>query len=208
MRKRYTNWSCAIFPGFYETIIGNPILEEDDLEMPEGFYFEISNWDQYAKEIGKEWVAAMYEQLLEDDLVYDLDFIEISSPKYYNFETDKLVISVCYRKELISYCKDSEEFGEYLKENFSDRDGFISFIPNNKKEFFHRMENGDDRTIDVMIEFWLLKNLDFEQVLESVLERQYEIALNLKCLESDKDFKQYDYEIVDGYKVNVLGEIK
>lgn len=169
---KYTNWSTEIFEGFYESR-----LYYSDCPM-------LPNFDEFERRVGEYATDIMYESLPIPDftLIKKMDFVGIYSPKYYNFETDRLMIEITYDDDaLASYCFEHtrNEFDIYLRETFSSYDGFHSFIANNVSDFKTQMEDEEtsgwsNRCSQVMLEFYLLQNLDFEDVRDKVAEFAYE----------------------------------
>lgn len=169
---KYTNWSTEIFEGFYESRLYN-----SDCPM-------LTNFSEFERRVGEYATDIMYESLPIPDftLIKKMDFAGIYSPKYYNFETDRLIIEITYDDDaLASYCFEHKrnEFDIYLRDNFSSYDGFHSFIANNVSDFKDQMEDEEtsgwsNRCSQVMLEFYLLQTLDFEDVRDKVAEFAYE----------------------------------
>ena len=165
---KYTNWSTEIFEGFYESLLYN-----SDCPL-------LTNFDEFESRVGEYATDLMYESLPIPDftLIKKMDFIGITSPKYYNFETDRLMIEITYDDDaLASYCfeHNRNEFEIYLRQNFTSCDGFHSFIANNVSDFKNQMEDEEsNRCSQVMLEFYLLKNLDMEEIRNQVAEFAYE----------------------------------
>lgn len=207
MKHEYINFSCKIFAGFYETFLYNSDMLYNEQHsynsMPEGYELEIDDFVAYQNEIGKKAVDKLYDQLYDFDVIQDMNFKEIVSPAYYNFETDKLVIDIDYDEDALKkYCFETfaDDFDNHLHEMFSSRDGFISFVPNNLKEF---KEWNDDRMIDVMIEFYLLQMIDFESYEQDLYDSVSETFYNHLCLYKDKEY--FEYSLDDEENV-IVGE--
>lgn len=169
---KYTNWSTDIFEGFYESNLYNsdcPLLKD---------------FDEFERRVGEYATDVIYESLPLPSLslITNMTFVGISSPKFYNFETDRLMIEITYDDDaLASYCFEDKrnEFENYLRETFSSYDGFISFVANNVSDFKKQMEDEEssgwsDRCSQVMLEFYLLQTLDMEGVRNRVEEFAYD----------------------------------
>lgn len=110
------------FGGFYDSIHSDRI----DYEIDEQAYPSDENvdWDKTKEDYCRE-----YLNLINVELNLRLKFEGIWSPKYYNFETDKIDASIDegdwknWRKELLK----NNELREYIEENSKSRDGFTSF---------------------------------------------------------------------------------
>lgn len=166
---QYTNWSTEIFEGFYDSR-----LYTSDCPM-------LTNFSEFESRVGKYATDVMREEL-PSGFISEMKFAGIYSPKYYNFETDRLMIEITYDDDaLASYCFEDNrnEFDIYLRETFTSYDGFHSFIANNVSDFKNQMEDEEtsgwsNRCSQVMLEFYLLQTLDFEDVRDKVAEFAYE----------------------------------
>lgn len=161
MRIEYTNQSPRLFAGFYDSVLYNYDLESSVAECmadDSGTEYEIADWNGYQQSIAKDCAAWLFEHLPNHDIIKSMDFKELWSPREYNFMTDRLTFD-CEIDDVAlknyCFCAHRELFGKYLYENWSNRSGFISFIPNNLADF----ENEPD--MEIMIEFYLLNELDF-----------------------------------------------
>jgi hypothetical protein len=121
------------FPGFYESELDWMIDNEIEMEMEEPG----ESWEQvdartdYRKamvEISKQWLNRF-----NAETGYNLEFGNLESPREYNFTTDKVLayISLEEVEKAREICgKNLNEFDEFLQENFTSYDGFISFYSN------------------------------------------------------------------------------
>lgn len=173
-----------LFPGFYESCLYNSdmlyFMSENDEDGKEWDFVEPNGYAEYEIAVCKKCIEDIMDLMENNDAITDMQFKEINSPREYNFTTDKLVCEVeIDLDKLRKYCYETEreKFEEYLKENYSSYDGFISFIPNNVKEF----EQEKDDT-DVMIDFYILSHLEegySEEGWEILREYNAESAQNL-----------------------------
>ena len=165
MKYQYQNWSTIIFMGFYES----PLYYCDteyyiNENMDDDNTYEI-DWDPYTQTVCKGACDELYTCINHDDnIILDMDYVGMSSPKYYNYSTDKLNIDMKLNlRNLKRYVKDNkEDFNLYLKDNFTSYDGFTSFISNNYNEFVKDYKEDfcgvdKDRCINVMVEYYLLR---------------------------------------------------
>lgn len=169
---KYTNWSTEIFEGFYESRLYNS-------DCP-----SLKDFERFTHRVGKYATAEMYHSLPYRDftLIRKMKFAGISSPKYYNFETDRLMIEITYDDDaLASYCfeHNRNEFDIYLRQNFTSYDGFISFVANNVSDFKKQMDEEEssgwsNRCSQVMLEFYLLQTLDLEGIRDRVMDFAYD----------------------------------
>lgn len=208
MKHVYCNSSCKVFSGFYESNLYNSdMLYNFEREyLPKGFCWEFVNggFDKFCKETCEDWVDAMSDNFDENPLDMKLKYKSLWSPKYYNYSTDKINIEVDINlAKLKKFCwKDNrDEFDEYLNKHWSSHDGFISFIPNNVREFEEeykcRSDWKHDSLIDIMIEFYLLKYVNFVDVEMDCYENEWERLYNNITLQSEEDWSLWDFEYDD-----------
>lgn len=73
----------------------------------------------------------------------------IYHPREYNFSDDELNFSISVNNAWVNQkfeeYKDSPEFQNYLKNNYSSYEGFISYFPSNIQEFINAFESDRDR---------------------------------------------------------------
>jgi hypothetical protein len=124
------------FGGFYGSV--HEQLVESAVEMwhmDEDGNIEndtIDNWDwrESNNKYMREWTN-IFSEWLKDDYDLDIDFtnLELISPKYYNFETDKIDADITEREldDLLGKFDNDVEFMQYLKQATTSYDGYISF---------------------------------------------------------------------------------
>ena len=155
------NIQLPFFPGFYESDLkncdtaywalkeelenyqkeyayGNPDeqaiyaqLTEDDIDFDD---------DRYEEDVRNAWVESFRGYLPE--FVLSLENVEMTSPRYYNFETDRLWGDVELRDDWMDVVrKFMEENSDWLRERIKDEwtsyDGFMSFMSNNFDDLSH-----------------------------------------------------------------------
>ena len=145
------------FPGFYESIFCNSDefwddehemkFEIEELISSKKFEvtYEYEDFNKYKLDVGKKYMECYVEELLEvlpDDITEHEDFqfeiIEntnsVTSPKYYNYDTDHCWCEVKTNRKTLKLIKEYtlrlDGVQKYLRDHFTSRDGFISFIPN------------------------------------------------------------------------------
>lgn len=125
------------FGGFYESIhsevIDNQIEyfieSENDLndtnKQHDDYNFDYKSMqNQYIKqycEMLSDYIKKEY------DLNIEFSNLKLISPKYYNFETDKIECEVSNYKDLINYFKNDSDFLDYLNQATQSYDGYTSF---------------------------------------------------------------------------------
>lgn len=157
----YVNWSTDIFQGFYESGLYNSDtlynLQDEDI----GYDFTENGWTGFTNKVARQCVDLLNDYC-RGGLIKHIDFVELYSPRYYNFDTDRLVCKVeCDWQGLIDYCYETcNDFDEYLHNNFTSYSGFTSFVPNNITDFFNRLDDDFERLSQVIIEYYLLNRID------------------------------------------------
>jgi len=154
------------FSGFYESIHDSNIdraLEDgfnynretdEDQEVPEEVWEADIDRHAIRVEYCKSFVAALGN---EHDLT--LTFDEMTSPREYNFSTDKIYCLIP-REEINKIRKEVEAHEDYpqlIKNRFTSRDGFMSFYSNDYQNEVWTRETLDECQYEVLIEFWLDK---------------------------------------------------
>lgn len=174
MKYTWTQWDNRLFPGFYESCLYNSDMlynmTEYDEEGREWDFVEPNGYTDYEIAVCKACVEDIMDLMEDNDAITEMKWKEMNSPQYYNFTTDKLVCELEVDMDKIKewcYKTKRKEFAEYLKDNFTSYDGFISFVPNNIAEFY------EDENTDVMIDFYILTHL-YEPSYESGWERLWE----------------------------------
>lgn len=153
--------SNFVYRGTYETYYGEYLggVPRDKREECE-------------EEIGKLAVEIIGEALwdilpsdLDDD--FELEYVGTYHPRFYNFETDSVLFSFEYSDELKSWMLDyanenDKAFKQHLKDNYTSRDGFISFTANNWDDWKEGFEEGDWRCVSVILQFVLLEEIGYD----------------------------------------------
>lgn len=202
----YSNWSGRIFPGFYDSILysGDDLYYFNQGKTPDGFGWDFKDggFEKFQKAICEDWTERISDQLAGNGIGLSVKYKSLWSPSEYNFYTDKLNLSVKFNlTKLKRYCfkEQKADFDRYLQENWKSRDGFWSFIPCYLSTFKDAYRNGcdlatKDDLIQVMLEFYLLKEVNFDYVEEDVLEDKYTYLDENVVLERESDWTHWDFE--------------
>jgi hypothetical protein len=142
------------FPGFYESILSSEIDSveaqnaESDAERQEsegvpeelrltaerfeGFYFDCTDYSKVHDRLASDWVDE-FDGVASEALGVKLRlrFEDMSSPKYYNFETDRIFAASTWKavKAMFKLSKTDkhETLAAVIKRRFTSRSGFISY---------------------------------------------------------------------------------
>lgn len=181
-KQTYYQYSTDLFEGFYESNLFNSDTEyniSENLESPH----EIKDFKAFCEQVSKKATA-----LLDpcDEVLSDFQFVRLDSPRYYNYGTDRLVISCQVDIEALhkfAFESNRDAFDLYLHENFTSYDGFISFVPNNVEDFERNVkdvqEDAPDNLLDALIEFYLLSTIDLTSYHIDLDEYAYELAYEM-----------------------------
>jgi hypothetical protein len=171
------------FSGFYEYELfqqydelsgiedDNPELYEEleKLDLVDAFFKEVDkqiDWNKTYNNISKHLVDNVYTDLI-GEWVKNIEFDHLYSPRFYNYGSDEIYIKIKLTDEQLekieAYCfhENRKDFDKYLRDNFTDRDGFWSFIPNNiwdfEKEYYnYKQEESEQYETDLGILFDVL----------------------------------------------------
>lgn len=190
----YRSDSDVIMPGFYESVLFNSDMEYEinqsnqlDCESEDMDYVkrEVKDFKGYCNDVCKEITDGLLEPILtkDEEICDSVEFDSLSSPRYYNFTTDKLNLKLNIDLELLRDMILSNEdmkqgFDDYLKTCYSSRSGFCSFVANNIKDYFDKWEY-----LDVMIDYYILTFIYDTNFVVEAMEKCYETSYDDSLLE-------------------------
>lgn len=183
------------FCGFYESPLYNSDTlywetTEDEMEYwRERFDDETLtagdldiDFPRFKEECAKEYMDVFFNNADCPDFIKSMEFSEIVSPPYYNFETDKLYVNVEFeedwRDKVKSFMDENKKWlTERIKEEWSSRDGFCSFMDNTYDGWYEELQkdDADERYIGVMIGYIMeLANKDiYDDLITDTIEDFY-----------------------------------
>jgi hypothetical protein len=193
------------FPGFYESIFCNSDefwdyehemkFEIEELISSKNFEvcYEYEDFNKYKLDVGKKYMECYVEKLLEvlpDDITEHENFVfeiikdtnSVTSPKYYNYDTDHCWCEIKTNRKTLKLIKEYtlrlDGVQKYLRDHFTSRDGFISFIPNG-------------------IDIW--KETDIEDYEENMLIALLDMLISLSDYTAFDNIKYDTFYNVDKY---------
>ena len=109
------------FGGFYHSWHSERI--DNDIEMYDYDWEEIDY-----KKTHNNYCKGLLESV-NNELDMNLEFVELDSPREYNFTTDKIITSIPHKEftDLKQKYTNDSEFVEWINEESKSRDGFHSF---------------------------------------------------------------------------------
>ena len=164
------NIELPFFPGFYESDLENSdtsywaIKEELEYYQNEycsdygpgdvsdkDFYSQLTeddldfNYKDYEKDVREGWVESFRRRV--PDFVLSVGDVEMTSPKYYNFETDRLwadvELSEDWQDKVRAFMDENKDWlRNRIEGDWTSRDGFMSFMSNNFDDA--RWDDDDD----------------------------------------------------------------
>ena len=153
------------FGGFYHSIHSD--LIDSRIEC-----FEINEDKVNYKETCNSYCIEFIDSI-NDMMELDLKFIQIDSPKFYNFTTDKIEAEINendFNKLKDTYLN-SNEFIDYVNENSKSYDGFISFYNG-----FNEVIKEDEILLQYMFNYILKEYAD--EIENYIFEMDFEIIEN------------------------------
>ena len=155
------------------------LAEENNLdEIARDNLYQIleNNLDEsdYRKQVCQMYVIE-YMNILQkelDEKFNSLVFVELDSPKEYNFLSDRIFCSLD-TWDLIKFhkiiMKDyADEFKEMIKKRFTSYDGFISFYPNDLEKWSANVWEWDYNQIGTMFELFNYNDVLYDYFYEII----------------------------------------
>lgn len=212
-----TALGCFVYDGLYETYIGELI--------------GLVPYDQREKvndEIGELYCEKlsefMYDVLPSDiDDEFEITYVETFHPRYYNYETDSINFIFKYSNTVKDWIRSQVKhngFDKFLADNFTDRDGFLSLTPNNRKDWSKGFNRNDWRCVSAAL--WYIADnksndsykLAFNEnvyylITENYVPYEYAEQFSngmIGVVTSEYD-EENDCEYFDAYLIDVDGSI-
>ena len=174
---------------YWRDKFGDETLTADDLDI---------DFPRFKEECAKEYIDVFFNNAVCPDFIKSMEFSEIVSPPYYNFETDKLYVNVEFeedwRNKVKTFMEKNKEWlTKRIKEEWTSRDGFCSFMDNTYDGWYEELQkdNADERYIGVMIGYiMVLSNKGiYNELIADTLEDFYigEYIINTKEKKEDNE---------------------
>jgi len=119
--------------------------------------FDVTNYRAAHEAIARDYAEAFAEKM---DEVFEFDtgfkFEEMTSPRFYNFETDRLFcrVPVATVERLFEISKDDDHktLAKVIRERHTSRDGFISFYENDLAKWLEKpLEDWDHNELETLL---------------------------------------------------------
>ena len=180
------------FAGFYETHHDELITEA----IEQGFNYNYETDEE--QEVPDIWGADIdytaihieyckrFVEEFADAYDLTLEFDDMTSPREYNFSTDRLFV-IAEKSQIDKIRKEVYEhsgWAEYVKENFTDRDGFWSFVSSDWQDEDWQKDVLSEAQYEVIIRYWL------NQIANQIgSDMEYESEIHLMA---DTDIYSWD----------------
>ena len=151
------------FSGFYYSIHDDEIdqalkQEFTDCQGNENAELSYRAWDSMQwGNVRKEYAKEYSEQFAHEFKIKSLCFESLSSPREYNFSTDRIFCEIDYA-ELCGIIKsfDLKAFAAFVRDRFTSRDGFISYYSADLSEW-GKIETWDHNQCGTALEFYAIQ---------------------------------------------------
>jgi len=155
------------FAGFYESQFSDIIDREIEMDSDEENLYKNTGVPNY--QAGRLAISKGVVSAFNQETGLNLEFIELSSPREYNFTTDKIICKIPDKEwenikwEVMQNVKDNY-LGCHLimviDELFTPRSGFIPYYSDNLEDWLHIEEFSEVETM-VFLQAWFEMN-DFD----------------------------------------------
>ena len=157
-----TNLVGFVYQGTYETPLGGNIS-----------CIPYSKRDAYQDDVAKMYLDDILAPAIEDMLPSDIDddfalaYVDTYHPRFYNFETDSIEFTFSFGDEVKDFMEkhaeeNRETWDNYLREHFTSRDGFYSYVPNNYEEWHEGFVDDDSRCVSVLLGWMLTDDANYD----------------------------------------------
>lgn len=157
-----TNLVDFVYRGTYETQLGENIST-----------IPYSKRDAYQDDVAKMYLDDILAPAIEDMLPSDIDgdftltYVDTYHPRFYNFETDSIQFTFAFSDAVKSFMgkyaeNHSVEFNRYLRERFTSRDGFVSYVPNDYETWRYKFDDDDARCVSVLLGWMLADDSNYD----------------------------------------------
>ena len=149
------------FSGFYESI------HDDIFDREEEWIIEDNpghDYDDFRFKYDEVGYCKKYVSAISSEIELKMEFMELTSPREYNFTTDKISVWIT-TKELkkISSVLESETLSKLIKKRFTSRDGFMSFYSNHILDWKEKkIQDWDCVELGTLLDAWIIENESFD----------------------------------------------
>jgi len=165
---------CPLFPGFYNTMF-EPCEENEiyshNQENSTDLSYDDFEWDysDYQDRVASAFVESFEREFKDIMPGIDIKFQKVVSPREYNFRNDSINIEVNmnFNNFMVIVNENKENIREYIRQNYTSRDGFISWHSNDVEDWCNPeyiMENLEHR-VGALMEALAHVHLDTDDII-------------------------------------------
>lgn len=207
---------------FEESAIFDKIKDFDCMQN----LWELLDYQKFYTDFSKSLASEYMEELKLNqnikNLIKNYDFKELYSPKYYNYETDRIFINIKVSKKqwkkMFEFLENHiEEFDKILKNHFTSYDGFISYHSNKASEWLE-LKNIPFKEIYEIKESFLIysyylisENITEEEYIDKLREIEAEKCYDFfysEYFNSDKFYELLRNEIIEKNIISNINSLK
>lgn len=170
-----------------------PIVIPDTYGTEFCHYVREDMWEDF-KQLMIDKAESAIKYALDDLGIYYKELVMggFHSPREYNFSTDWINFGIDIEDDYITIIKrnvmnDETNFFRFAKEKFGSYDGFISFYPTEKNEFY-----GSNKT-EYILSMWIMYRMneenDIEDYQRAYLDDVEEYASGNGYMETEDDYE-------------------
>jgi len=161
-------------------------------EQDENLNYVQSNFKMHAflSSISLKLESELNDNLIKElknmfpNLISKFKFIKFTQPKEYNFTGDNFLFEITCKgifiDALIKFTKSEKGLNEYLKNNFSSYDGFVSYFPDNIYDLVAGLETKDEYCINAILHYIIHVVLEwdfyYDRLRESYSQNYFEFV--------------------------------
>ena len=188
------------FSGFYNSIHDDildqavELFTEDDKYSADDFMMHTDWYEVRIK------YARKYTQGLSNLTGVEFKFKCLVSPKFYNYETDRIVGEIEISEiQTLKERVNSETLVKLIKDNFTSRSGFISFYPNDLSKWDSDVTKWDCVQMGTLFEAFILDQAKAGEIKEN-LEYQIIYDYDLSEVAQNAILEHFDSVAADNHK--------
>ena len=172
------------------------LSEDKQQEIEEDFCTQ--NYDKLQVEICKTYIPYYFEAI-EDEIDFELNasFESLTSPKYYNFETDRLFVEIDDIKitMLMNWIFNNklEKLKEVVKDRFTRRDGYIPHYSNDL-EAWGDVDTWDYNQLGTALLVFVDEYADFNYTLHEYVSETIHNHIYSTLSDDMQDFLNKEYQ--------------
>lgn len=145
------------FSGFYESI-HDGVFDDEETRIIEDYPGH--DWDDFRFKYDRIGYCKNYVSAISSEIGLKLEFMELTSPREYNFSTDQISVYIDGKTlKKISSVLNSDTLKNLIKRRFTSRDGFISWYSNDIEEWKERkVQDWNCVELGTLLDAWLIEN--------------------------------------------------